>query len=156
MPEMIKFNLDPKPFNHDLEIRRSEWNRGGKSETKLLNQNGMCCLGFCAMQVGKFWEEEIEGKLLPSDLFFALDDDFAFFAKGQDALLPVPTYLPQWEDFFALANDAEIFPDSPTSAERQKYTKLDSAGIVPRSEEHREEILTHLFNEIGIRVTFVD
>ena len=156
MTEMIKFNLDPKPFDHDLEIRRSEWNRGGKSETKLLNENGMCCLGFCAMQVGKFPEDEIEGKLLPSDLSYALYDDFVFFCQEHNAFLPKPSYLPQWEDFFAFVNDAELSLDSPTSKERQRYTELGSVGIVPKSEEHREEILTHLFNEIGIRVTFVD
>ena len=50
-----------------LIIDRKKWRRGFKNETRLLNENGMCCLGFDALNEG-FTESDIRNLHYPSAL----------------------------------------------------------------------------------------
>lgn len=133
---------ETKPYdNARLTITRSEWNRGGSNgATSLLNENGMCCLGFASKQIGGLKDHEIRDKGCPSyvrnsvkgnqflDLMAAFDETRQFI---------------QFEDPFMEVNDALV------------GQCVDSVARI-ESEEHREQLLTDLFAELGIVVEFVD
>lgn len=53
-----------------LIIDRAKWNRGGKFQSALLNEHGMCCLGFYCLVLG-LSKDDIEYATMPDDINYS-------------------------------------------------------------------------------------
>lgn len=118
-------------------IELSKWRSGrfsmtqtGSGLTKLLNHEGyMCCLGFCALQIG-YSIEDIKNKDMPSDIL-------------QEDLVPNPLVVECYNLFHSSGN-----------SELSKEAMFINDSELPIETKMKE--LTKLFNECGHELEFVE
>lgn len=117
----------------EFTVNRKTWNRGRGGETSaLLNERGMCCLGFAALACG-YLEKDIDGVAHPEDLVTNIKDN-----NGDSPNI--------WFD--GLLTDDEIAPSDIG------LSIINTNDNVEIDDQRREEKLAELFAQLGVKVNF--
>ena len=124
----------------EFTVKRKEWLHGEGSGGSFLlrgSDSKMCCLGFFCVAAGCD-PADLAGVQVPHEL----DGECKAAIREQLIREDDPTTHPQVVNDLMTAND--------------RYTNVRGTDMDIETEEKREEVITKLFEQMGVKVNFVD